>query len=203
MRDIGTQVRSYPRARAAVHFASLFGWLCRRLCKSSWLERSGASLEYVTALATEFPMARFVHVARDGRDCAYSMAHHPTFQVKLARLLARDPRLPIADCLRRPIAADRFGAYWSSLMLRQARKLHELGPERVLLLRYEELTHSPDQQLARVARFLDFGDAVEWVRSARQHVQTRPPRWSSLPTSERLRLERACLPGMRMLERLR
>jgi putative sulfotransferase len=204
LQAIGAQVCAYPTDRLAIHLTRLFAWLCRKLQRSLWVERSGNSLAYVAELIAQFPESRFVHVGRDGRDCAYSMARHPYFRVLLARILSRDPRLNVADCLEHEIAIDRFGAYWSSLMLRQARLLHRLGPERVMLLRYEELTADPDAQLARLALFCELtAGASEWIATARQRMTSRDPQWTSLPSAERARLERACLPGLRVLERLR
>jgi hypothetical protein len=199
--EIGREVRPYSRDRPAAQFARLFAWLCQRLHKRIWLERSGASLEYAGALVSAFPQARFVHIARDGRDCAYSMANHPVFRVKLARTLAKRP-LPIDECLSSDIPIDRFGAYWSALMLR-ARSLHQLGPARVLLVRYEALIQQPEAQLGRLGDFLGIEAAPSaWVERARSLVVERPHNWTTLSPSARARLERACLPGMRVLERL-
>jgi hypothetical protein len=201
--EICDEVLTYPRAPVAQQFSRLFRWLCVHLQRTLWIERSGSSLEYVERLISSFANACFIHIVRDGRQCAYSMSKHPFFRVKLARLLTRLPALSIARCLEYEVPVDRFGTYWSALMLKQARALHRLG-SRVLLLRYEDLTDDPARELSRVARFMVLPESpTEWLAIARERVVCPSTPLAGLPALERLKLERACLPGMRVLERLR
>jgi hypothetical protein len=52
------------------------------------VERSAASLNMVGALRGQFPAARFVHLYRDGPDCALSMSRHPVFRREILALAA-------------------------------------------------------------------------------------------------------------------
>ena len=90
--ELRSVVVGLSRASIAVQLTRIFEWLRARFGKKTWVERSGASLEYVEHLTNNWKDAGFIHIVRDGRDCAYSMSRHPVFQVKMARLLRRDPQ---------------------------------------------------------------------------------------------------------------
>ncbi len=86
--ELGPVVRSKPRQSPAAHFRDLFEWLCGRMERDVWVERSGASLLYGVQLLRAFPDARVVHVYRDGRETAISMSRHYLFRTIMATILA-------------------------------------------------------------------------------------------------------------------
>lgn len=180
------------------HLTALFELLRESLAKKQWLERSGGSLEYAGNLMRAWPQAKFVHLVRDGRSTALSMSRHPYFRVKLARHLVRDPELPVEECLRLEIPLHRFGAYWSALMLRGVSTLRPLG-RHLMVVRYEHLIERPVFELQRLAHFLEC-PSEDWAQRASQLATQRVEGWRSLPLDARVRLEQACLPGMRLLE---
>ena len=199
--DLARTVTRAGSERVVEHLDALFEWLRQRFARALWIERSGGSLEHVSTLAAAWPSARFVHLVRDGRAAALSMSKHPFFRIKVARALAGRADLPIATCLRAEIPLDRFGAYWSALMLRGARDLLATR-SRVLVVRYEALLTAPEQELSRLARFLELDAHDHWLQNAAARVQQSVPRTSELSTSVRLELERACRIGMRVVDRL-
>ena len=73
-------MRGRPRASLAEQYLFLFDWLCGRLGRRVWVERSGGSLLFGRRLMGLFPEARVVHIHRDGRDTALSMSQHPAFK---------------------------------------------------------------------------------------------------------------------------
>jgi putative sulfotransferase len=179
----------------------LFERLRAKLNRALWVERSGGSLEYAATLLGVWPDARAIHLVRDGRAVAHSMAGHPYFRLKLARHLAGDESLSVAECLRAELPVDRFGAYWSALMLRSAALLRrDRGAS--LIVRYEALVAEPGRELGRIAAFLGVTAEPRWLAQAGCLAQQRAERWRELPEATRSRLERACLPGLRALERL-
>lgn len=187
-------------AAAGTHIAGLFAWLVEYCGREAWVERSGGSIEYGEMIAAAWPDARFILLTRDGRDTAYSMASHPMFRVRLARILARDYALPVDACLRADIPLHRFGAYWSALMLKAHRLLRALRPEDVHVVRYEALTRTPWNVLRELARFVTHEEApAGWLALAAACIRQVPSRWVTLPDAERTALEAACIPGMRCL----
>lgn len=79
-----------------MQYQKLFQWLAKTFKRVLWVERSGGSLRSVEQLITHFPDARFVHLVRDGRDCAISMSHHYGFRMvviafALTGMLSIDP----------------------------------------------------------------------------------------------------------------
>jgi Sulfotransferase family len=86
---------------------------------------------------------RFIHLVRDGRAVVSSMMNHYSPQ----DFVAQPSPYP------RPVAALFSSAHWTYMNL-HASLLGTLDPDRYLLVRYEELVHSPLETLASLESFL-------------------------------------------------
>src|SRR5262249_28321545 len=80
----------------AEHYLHLFDWLRQKFGRKVWVERSGSILAHFEELSANFPNARYVHLFRDGRDCAVSMVRHSAFRLsavtgELTKALGFDP----------------------------------------------------------------------------------------------------------------
>ena len=94
-------VRGRPKATLPEQYLFMFEWLCKRLGRRVWVERSGGSLLFGRRLMGLFPQARVVHIHRDGRDTALSMSQHPAFKAGPA-LMRRLQRMGVDPIRRRP-----------------------------------------------------------------------------------------------------
>ena len=101
----------------------------QRSGKSRWCEKSPQYAQHMLKLVELFPAARFVHVIRDGRDCASSFH----------RRWHRSPGLTITR--------------WKQLV-RIARAHSELLGTRYMEVRYEDLTSAPELWMKRICAFL-------------------------------------------------
>ena len=77
--DLADFVTGLGRNPKSALYSKLFTFLAARAGKRVWIERTGGSLRYLRELLALFPRARFIHLYRDGRNCALSMALHPSF----------------------------------------------------------------------------------------------------------------------------
>lgn len=100
--------------------------------KPRWGEKTPANSEYWRVIHKGFPDARFVHVVRDGRDCALSMIR--------ARF---GPKLVYT-------AAARWAHYVG--LMQQMKQ--ELGGAKVHEIRYADLVTDPEQTLRSLCHFL-------------------------------------------------
>lgn len=215
-------------APMAVQYSRVFDWMRETFGKRVWAERSGGSLRLVKELSDQFPEARFVHIIRDGRDCAISMSGHHGFRmmmtcVMLEENLGYDPyeteeRSGIEDLAEemyrllpehfdpkvfrnmKPSPA-LFGHYWSGELIKGLPVLAALGPDRVLSLHFEDILARPESCLRRMIEFVgsDFADE-EWVRKAAATIRPVKSSWRKLESGELARLEAACQPGFEALE---
>ena len=217
--------RALDARPAGVQYARLFAWLAGRFGRRAVIERSGSSLDWIEDLIAGFPGARFVHLHRDGRDCAISMSRHSTFKLGVVgqRLRWRlgvdpftsdEPPSAAPPAALRPFMPETFdreryrrlevpfeelGRTWSRMVLRGAEHLARLPGDRVLPIRYETLLAEPAEELRRLARFVGVAEDERWLRDAAALVRPTPHRWVTLPEDARRRLEDACAPGMRLL----
>jgi hypothetical protein len=82
--ELGRYVRARPPAGAGTHYSGVFGWLCQRLDRAVWVERSGGSTWFLPDLLRCWPEGRYLHLVRDGRDVAISMSRRPGFRLAAA-----------------------------------------------------------------------------------------------------------------------
>lgn len=225
--ELARFVGTLPTAPVGEHYARMFAWLARRFGKRTWVERSGGSLRIAGRLLRAFPNARFVHLVRDGRDCAISMSRHLGFRMalvamQLTEILGVDPYespdrrwegdIPeeLIDFLPERFDGEAFrryetalplcGHYWSGELLAGLRELAAMPPDRVLTLRYEDFLAEPAASIARLAAFLG-PEALDEAWARRMAATVRAPRatWRELPARDLRELERACRPGFAAL----
>lgn len=213
------QLAARGTAPVAEHYRALFDALADECGggRSAVVERSGFSLASVPRLREVFPEARFVHLFRDGPDCALSMSRHDGFRLlrtvaqagegteeqrlaaELGRLLA-DDGFDLRGVLERPVPVERFGELWSGMIAEGLRHLAEVPDERLVSLSYEDLLADPEGQLKRLAGHFGVVAAPEWLAAGAATLDGgRRGAARALPAEERDRLETACAPGMRAL----
>lgn len=105
------------------HFAAKEG-------KRRWVEKTPQHVQHITALAAMFPRAKFLHMIRDGRDCAASFY----------RRWYRQPELTIFR--------------WKKVVAMGSAQGERLGPSRYREVRYEDLTARPEPALRAICEFL-------------------------------------------------
>lgn len=223
------EVRTWPSASAGAHYRHLFDWLTARFGKTLWVERSGAALHMLPYYLATFPEARFIHLARDGRDAAISMQGHLGMRLyflmsSIGEHLGVDPlqssdrthvdRVPEA---LRPFLPETFdveaframrmplsvcGQYWSFQVETGLDALEAVPGDRLLTVRYEDLLAEPKAQLDAIAAFLG-ADFVDQAWSAHCAATVRKPRstWRDLPDEDARALTEACRPGFERLAR--
>jgi putative sulfotransferase len=225
--ELGRVVRAWPEDTLATQYLRLFAWLSARLERQIWIERSGVSLDLVPQLIRHFPDAKFVHLYRDGRDCAESMSRHHYFRLavigrQLAQVVGSDPYesvespviaeappqvrvlLPetfaVAAYQAVEIPPSRFGAIWSALIAKGLAHLAQLPAERVLSIQYEALVASPRAELRRLMEFVQPELTTDrWLDEATALIRTKASAWPALPEQERRLLQMACRPGEQLL----
>ena len=134
--DLPNDWTDAPRSVAGEFDAKMLEFAARD-GKARWCEKTPSHIFHLELLSKAFPKAKFVHMVRDGRDCA-------------------------ASCLRRwgthPVGTS---ARWREAM-QAGRKAVETLPGRYLEVVYEKVIVSPEEELRRICGFLDvpFDNAV-------------------------------------------
>ncbi len=142
--DWAERERTFAAALDGVfrHFADREG-------KTRWCEKSPMYALHMDEFGREFPDARFIHMIRDGRDCAHSFR--------------RRYRYTPQKTMHR----------WKTVV-RKARKMGATLGDRYLEVRYEDLTDAPAEYMRRICAFLgaDYTDAVLTIGRPRSDQKT-------------------------------
>jgi hypothetical protein len=224
--EVEAFVAGLTPAPVARQHRRLFAWLSDRLGARVWVERSGSSLMYVSQLAVLFSEAKFVHLYRDGRECAYSFSRHPLYRLGVVSMMldsglgmspymSDDQRPDLVPPDLRAFMPETFdrdaferlevpvaqtAQFWSDMIMPALDVLASLPSERVLQLSYEDLVAEPRQALGRLARFAGLPHAdAGWLDRAVRLAEPRSPRWPTLPRDQINELTRVCDPAMRRL----
>jgi hypothetical protein len=134
--ELPSNWRYFPRDLPTI-LDAVFRQFAMSSGKQRWCEKSPNNSEHIVTLSRLFPGARFVHIIRDGRDCAASTN----------RRQYRNPELAIYR--------------WRHVVAEARRQALQI-PGRYIELRYEDLTEQPDDWMKKICEFLslDFEPAV-------------------------------------------
>ncbi len=230
--ELFDEIREYtiarPPASIQEHYIDLFNWLQQKFNKSMWIERSGGALIIIEQILEIFPDARFIHLVRDGRNCAISMSKHLGFRIfmlahSIKEYLGVDPfessertkvdSLPpeLKQFLPENFNREAFleyqvplsicGELWSQQIVNGTNQLKKLKKENVLTLFYEDLLKNPQASLHKLAAFL--GDEfinLSWIEENAATVKQPSSSWLDLPSSAQKELNIACEAGFEALQ---
>lgn len=220
-------VRARPEAPVTDHVSWLLRTLAARQGAQVVVERSGGSLDYVDTMTRVVPGAHLIHLYRDGRDCAMSMAAHPRYRMAIIRgeLLRRlgfdpyEPRAARSDNAAAEEAAGPMRGLLPHTFSRAAYDAYRIPPARfglmwskmvltglsalrehdnVLDIDYTDLVQRPRPHLQRLARLFDIPAPSRWMDDAISLIRPGTSR-PPLTGAEREELTDACRPGMNRL----
>lgn len=115
--------------------------------KARWCEKTPMHARHMTALQALFPHARFIHMLRDGRDCAGS----------LHRRWGRTAELTMTR--------------WKQTV-RDARRQGQALGDHYLEVRFEDLTSAPDRWMPRICEFLGVGFEPAVLMSSQPYLNS-------------------------------
>ncbi|MFF1381542.1 sulfotransferase [Streptomyces sp. NPDC058308] len=228
--EIRAAVVDWPVRTAARHHEALFELLGTWFGRTAVVERSGYSTGWAPGLRAAFPYAKFVHLFRDGPDCALSMSRHPGYRVitlmreirertgvedfadmtadqvrslppELALLLGE--RFDPALVRDRELPLRRFGTLWSELVVQGTRFIDGLPAAQRMTLGYEDLLDAPRDELIRLAAFVGVEPSPRWLDGACALLDggRRGSAAGQLTAAELAELRESCAAGTRALAR--
>ncbi|MEU4894805.1 sulfotransferase [Streptomyces sp. NPDC044780] len=226
--ELESEVTSWPTRCPADHWRAFFATLGARFGNpGAVVERTGLSIGRVAEMHRAFPEARFVHLYREGPDCAFSMSRHVSFRMlPLAKEMAdhcglespyqltpeHAAQLPpdLAPLLGdewdpalvwdRPIPLAVFGGLWSGVMIDGLEQLATVPASQRTSMSYDTLVEEPEKELIRLAEFIGVEPLPTWLDASVAHLDGgRRGAARTLPEAELAPLIEACGPGMQAL----
>lgn len=133
--------RSGPRGIARI-FDYLMGFFAVQENKMRWCEKTPMYLQHMLAIGREFETAQFIHVIRDGRDCAASFDRRWGYN-------------------------HRSTIYRWKKSIEDGRRQGKALGERYMEVCYENFTDNPEQGMRTVCKFLSLPFEAEILKSSR------------------------------------
>jgi hypothetical protein len=116
--------------------------------KKRWCEKSPKQALHISSLAEHFPGSSFIHLIRDGRDCAQSL--HRRWKYNPYRTIY----------------------VWKKL-IRSARRQGSSLPGRYIEVRYEELSTEPATVMKKICDFINIEFLDSMLLSSGKHLDPR------------------------------
>jgi hypothetical protein len=221
--QLAAVVPGWPKRPATEQYLSLFALLAEIMGRRVIVERSGGSISAIPGLRELFPGARFIHMHRDGPDCALSMSRHVMARIAMFTIEARiraglpdsaswedimevlperfygllSPPFDKERFSAYPMALSSFGQVWAELERIGIAALREVPPEDRMNLKYESLLRDHELELTGLAEFIGVPVTTEWLGAAGKLID--PSKSGSaqdqLSPVELTTLRAACAPG--------
>jgi hypothetical protein len=166
--DLAPRLRTGMPTGEAI--AAIYEAYAEHAGKPRWGDKTPMYMRYLNLLARLFPDAQYVHLVRDGRDAALSFLEMP--EGTFTRTWAH------------PTTAAQFACLWRK-EVEDARSLgRDVGSERYLEVRYEELVARPEPVVREICAFasipyepamLDYTGAVDVSAKPHQQRLLTPP----------------------------
>lgn len=131
--ELRARFDAIPRFNISDALRAFYELYAERQGKERWGDKTPDYIKRMRRIKRVLPEARFIHVIRDGRDVALSMAE--SFE-------------------RAPQTAVEAALFWRTAVESGRRDGSALGADRYLEVRYEELMADPNPALEGVCRFL-------------------------------------------------
>lgn len=116
----------------------VMGEICSSQGMARWAENSPEGMLYLPLIRRLIPDALFVHIIRDGRDVATSLA-----RLRYVRPFPWEDRHGLIGC----------GLYWE-WMIEHGRRFGRSVPADYMEVRFEDLLAQPQQSLDEIGRFI-------------------------------------------------
>jgi len=159
--EIPVNWRDFPRNLASVVDA-VFRYFSTREGKLRWCEKTPQHVQHLPKLHQLFPKAKFIHIIRDGRDCA----------VSINRRYKRTPE---------------YSVYRWKKIVQMGRSDGVSLKDYYMEIRYEDITGSPEFWMRKICKFVDLPfDKI--ILESRRPMQKKEelPKAGSLAISGRL-----------------
>jgi hypothetical protein len=166
--DVAPRLRSGMRAGEAI--AAIFEAYAARTGKPRWGDKTPMYMRHLPLLEHLFPNVLYVHLIRDGRDAALSFVQMP--EGTFTRTWAHPGNVAEFACLwRKEVGAARALG-------------RQIGPDRYLEARYEDLVATPPQVVESICDFanlpfdpgmIEYAGSVDVSEKPHQQRLRQPP----------------------------
>lgn len=127
----------------------VMGYFAAQEKKQIWCEKTPMHAVHIRQLANSFPKSRFIHIIRDGRDCAASFERRWNYNAEVSVFR------------------------WKNVVREARRQSRDLPANRYIEVRFERLTNSPKEVMRILSEFLGIEFSSHLLTSSRTTARVR------------------------------
>ncbi len=161
--------QQWSKVNARIFYRTVYSWLMRLYADGDlrFAEKTPRNSFIIPFLYETFPDAKFIHIIRDGRDVAISLAKRPWYSQDMNGSGAKDPGgYPFGSMARFWVESDRTEEFentndihrciwlWRKYVAHALEGANILSLNQYHELRYENLVTNPDAECDRLLDFL-------------------------------------------------
>lgn len=185
--------QEWSKTNAQILYRTVYSWLMRIYADGDlrFAEKTPRIGFILPFLYETFPDAKFIHIIRDGRDVAISLAKRPWYRNDMNGSGAKDPGgYPFGSMARFWVESDRKKEFettndihrciwlWRKYVTHALENSKVLPPSQYHELKYEDLVTNPLEESDRLLNFLNINNSES--RSLFQQVVTQKAKPSSV-----------------------
>lgn len=178
--------QQWSTSNAQIFYRTVYSWLMRLHADGDLIfaEKTPRNSFIIPFLYETFPNAKFIHIIRDGRDVAISLAKRPWYRQDMNGSGAKDPGgYPFGSMARFWVESDRAEEFettndihrciwlWRKYVAHALEGASTLPPNQYHELRYENLVTNPNVECDHLLDFLAINNPES--RSLLQQVTTK------------------------------
>lgn len=149
-----------PRMATGEAIGAVFAAYAAKTGKPRWGDKTPAYMRYLPLVERLFPEAVFVHLIRDGRDCALSF-------------LAMPDDAPTRTWAH-PTTAAGVACQWTTEVRDAQTRGRRVGPSRYLEVRYEALVTEPERLVREICAFAGLPFEFSMLEPEETEIAERP-----------------------------
>jgi hypothetical protein len=176
--ELAQAIGELPRSDLRSIMDLFYGALARHHGAALWGDKTPDYGLCMGLLQRLWPEAKFLHIVRDGRDVALSMAQVLSFRLQVEWGVCYWPTIAWEQAYaarleeaRKPRPAGDFFELWRRRLLRIRDEATRLPPGQYMEVDYGDLVASPARVLDRIASFLGLPVQPGWIDAAAAEVR--------------------------------
>jgi len=207
--ELEKEIQKETLKEKSLLFEQIFSFIASKKSSDIWIERTGGSLRYIDQLISMWPNGKYIHIYRDGRNCAMSMAKHPTFVYGYIKRYNNSSLSKIGYDLTKGLLSKQqikqmehlFAIEWSRQIINANNILKSIQPDNICSVSFESLLLNPIDEISKIIKFVINSDFVnkDWLKLVKKQIKKPTCNFLDMSMNDKKKITELCSEGLDLL----